>query len=324
MRNLTSLVQQSSPSSDQLLSDGAKFIKENFGAGTFEKVSQNIGINPINNTESMSASDMNRSGLSANSGQQVDTEHKVKLTCSQFDAPEYSGPEASVGFVSSPISYRIVEFDNTPSVSESNTVQYEPIAAPHMPMAFQKYKGTDSITYTIDAVLTARNSAEAFRNYIFCLNLKAWTKPFFGKKQMNADGSRGKLGAPPPVLKFSGYRGLIDVPVVITKLDIPKPNDCDWINTGYNNIPFPTVLKINIGLIEIYSADQINEFDLSIFRLTGGSSDSSQSPTPMPSTSGIADPTSVGRAPLETPNERWDYLYGAELKPWEFGKPEFK
>jgi hypothetical protein len=156
------------------------------------------------------------------------------------------------------------------------------------------------------------------------LNLKAWTKPFFGKKQMNADGSRGKLGAPPPVLKFSGYRGLIDVPVVITKLDIPKPNDCDWINTGYNNIPFPTVLKINIGLIEIYSADQINEFDLSIFRLTGGSSDSSQSPTPMPSTSGIADPTSVGRAPLETPNERWDYLYGAELKPWEFGKPEFK
>jgi hypothetical protein len=324
MRKLTSMVPQTSASEEQLLSDGAAFIKKNFGAGTFQKAADNVGITTQSNGTPTSARDLNKMGVSENSKMPTDTNHKVKLTCSQFDAPDYNGPSAEVAFVSSPLSYRLVEFDNTPNISESNTVQYEPLAAPHMPAAFQKYKGTDSITYTIDAVLTCRNSNEAFRNYIFCLNLKAWTKPFFGTKQMNADGSRGKLGAPPPILQFTGYRGMIDVPVVITKLDIPKPNDCDWINTGYNNIPFPTVLKINIGLIEVFSADQINDFDLSTFRLSGSPSSNTTSSTPNPSTSGIPDPTSIGRQPIETPNERWEYLYGAELKPWELGRPEFK
>jgi hypothetical protein len=27
---------------------------------------------------------------------------------------------------------------------------------------------------------------------------------------------------------------------------------------------------------------------------------------------------------FKTLNERWEYLYGAELKPWELGRPEFK
>lgn len=324
MRDLNSFLEQNTPSSSQILSDGAGFLKNTFGSGTFDKLSDNINIETSSSGTGMSASEMNAAGVSANSGSMNDTSHKVKLECSEYDAPEYSGPEASVGFVSSPLSYRIVEFDNTPSISESNTVSYEPIAAPHMPMAIQKYKGTDSITYTIDALLTARNSNEAFRNYIFCLNLRAWTKPFFGIKQMNSDGSRGKLGAPPPVLKFSGYRGMIDTPVVITKLDFPFPNDCDWINIGYNNIPFPTVIKVNISVLEIYSPDQINDFDLGKYRLFSSSSSTTSSQTPAPTTSGIADPTSGGRAAIETPNERWEYLYGSELRPWELGKPEFK
>lgn len=325
MRNLSSLVPQNSPASSQILQDGAKFLSDNFGSNTFSKAAGNISLQPQQQNQSLSAAQMNQAGMSENSKSPNDTFHKVKLTCSDFDAPEYSGNPADVGFVASPLSYRIVEFDNTPSISESNSVQYEPIAAPHMPTAFQKYKGTDSVTYSVEAILTARNSNEAFRNYIFCMNLRAWTKPFFGIKQMNQDGSRGKLGAPPPVLKFTGYRGLIDVPVVITKLDIPKPNDCDWINTGYNNIPFPTVLKISISLVEIYSADQINDFDLSVYRI-GEQTTSSQdgSAIPEPSTSGISDPTSMGRQPIEKMNERWEYLYGAELRPWELGKPEFK
>ena len=319
MRGLSSLVPQNSPASDQLLAEGAKFLRNNFPQGSFDKVSENIGINSSSNNQTMSAAGLNQAGMSMNSGQQTNTEHKVKLTCSQYDAPEYSGPSSQVGFVASDLSYRIVEFDNMPSISESNTVQYEPIAAPHMPVAFQKYKGTDSITYTIDALFTARNSSEAFRNYVFCLNLKAWTKPFFGVKQMGGDGSRGKLGAPPPVLKFSGFRGLIDVPVVITKLDIPKPNDCDWINTGYNNIPFPTVLKVSIGIIEIYSADQINDFDLSIYRLTGGGEQHSSSTTPAPTTSGIFDPTSAGRQ-LAGGRQLSDMI-GSQLPAWGLGLP---
>lgn len=324
MRNLSSLVPYNAPETSQILTDGANFLKNNFGSNTFDKAASNIRIQQPSSPQTLSASQLNEAGMSENSKQPNDAEHKVRLTCSEFDAPEYTGPSSEVGFVASPLSYRIVEFDNMPAITESNTVQYEPIAAPHMPMSFQKYKGTDSVTYSLEVVFTARNSNEAFRNFVFCNNLRAWTKPFFGIKQMNADGSRGKLGAPPPVLNFSGYRGLINVPVVITKLDIPKPNDCDWINTGYNNIPFPTVLKVSISLTEIFSADQINDFDLSVFRLSSTDQPSSTTSIPEPSTSGISDPTSIGRQPIEQPNERWEYLYGGELRPWELGKPEFK
>lgn len=327
MRNLNSFLGGSYnlPSSSQLLSEGANFASS-FGAENFSKLSDNFSIANNAASESLSAAQLNTAGMSANSGGAVDTEHKVKLTASQFDTPEYGGQNPSVGFVASPLSYRLVEFDNMPTITESIAVQYEAIAPPHMPVAFQKYKGTDSITYSIDALFTARNTAEAFRNYVFCMNLRAWTKPFFGKKQMAANGSRGKLGAPPPVLNFSGYRGTINVPVVITKLDIPKPNDCDWINTGYNNIPFPTVLKVTLSLVEIYSADQINDFDLNVFRvgLEGQGQSNSPSQTAAPATSGVKDPTSGGRSAVETPDERWNYLYPGELKPWELGKPEYK
>lgn len=324
MRNLSSLVPYNAPETSQILTDGANFLKNNFGSDTFDKAASNITLQQPSSPQTLSASQLNQAGMSENSKQPNDAEHKVRLTCSQFDAPEYTGPSSEVGFVASPLSYRIVEFDNMPAITESNTVQYEHIAAPHMPMAFQKYKGTDSVTYSLEVVFTARNSNEAFRNFVFCNNLRAWTKPFFGIKQMNADGSRGKLGAPPPVLNFSGYRGLINVPVVITKLDIPKPNDCDWINTGYNNVPFPTVLKVSISLTEIFSADQINDFDLSVYRLSSTDQPNSNKSIPEPSTSGISDPTSIGRQPIEQPNERWEYLYGGELRPWELGKPEFK
>jgi hypothetical protein len=326
MRNLESFAYGAIlPSNSAIAGEGDQFI-ESFDFKDFTKKSDNMIIEEKPGADSLSAAQLNAAGASKNSAAPADTEHKVKLVASQYDAPEYGGSQPSVGYIASPLSYRIVEFDNMPSITESNTVQYEPIAPPHMPMAFQKYKGTDSVTYSIDALFTARNTAEAYRNYVFCMNLRAWTKPFFGNKQKNADGSRGKLGAPPPVLKFSGYRGSLDVPVVITKLDIPKPNDCDWINTGYNNIPFPTVLKVTISLTEIYSGDQINAFDLNIFRVGGGSPSSPASPnsTPSPTTSGVKDPTSTGRGAIETPNERWNHLYGAELKPWEIGKPEYK
>ena len=329
MRNLSDLVGVESIYS---LQDGASKINEgiktsisSFG-GNFSKLGNSIGLTKQEKQEP-TASELNKSGVGVDAKSAADTSHKVKLECSMFDAPSYDGPSALVGYMATDISYRVVEFDNSPTISESRAVVYEAITAPHMPMSFQKYKHTESTVYTIDVELTCRNSNEAFRNYIFCMNLRAWTKPFFGIKQMNADGSRGKLGAPPPVLRFTGYRGLIDVPVVITRLDIPEPNDCDWIDTGYNKIPFPTVLKIQISLTETFSADEINDFDLSQFRLNKNtnSQQTVDKPTSVPKTSGIEDPSNiVGRRAIETPDERWNYQYPGELRPWELGKPEFK
>lgn len=328
MKNLSDLTQNVNytvPSEEQTLAEGANYLKSLGNNGNISKLSQNIGIQKNVETTPISASQLNKSGIAetaSSAGTSLD--HKVKLEAIDANPPTYIGHQSRLAFMASDISYKIVEFDNMPRVTKSIGVTYEPIDPPHLPAPFQKYKKTDAVTYTIEAVLTSRTSEEAFRNYVFCLNLESWSKPFFGRHQMNADGSRGKLGAPPPVLKLTGYRGLLDVPVVLTHVDIPKPNDCDWIDTGFNSIPFPTVLQISVSLTETYSADQINAFDLSIYRLGGVStipSADTLKQNSIPTTSGIRDPSSIGPKNVENPpNDQ----YPGDLKPWEFGRPEFK
>jgi hypothetical protein len=203
------------------------------------------------------------------------TSHKVKLEASVADG-ESIAIQNSVNFVHEPLMERVVEFDAMPEVQEIHSAEYEALAAPQMPLEFQKYKGTKSIQWQINGTFTCRTRNEAARNYIYLNNLRGWTKPYFGeeqRKQFGGDnGNRGKLGAPPPVLKFSGWRGLVGpVPVVVTSLNWNWPKDCDWIPTGMfdpdgKEIPFPTVMNINIALVESFSPEQVNAFDLVAFR----------------------------------------------------------
>jgi hypothetical protein len=93
--------------------------------------------------------------------------------------------------------------------------------------------------------------------------------PFFGDKQKSQ--FQGKLGAPPPVLTFSGWRGLVgEVPVILSQLSWSWPKDCDWIPTGImhngEEVPFPTVMIVSVNLIESFSPEQMNAFDLVSFR----------------------------------------------------------
>jgi hypothetical protein len=78
-----------------------------------------------------------------------------------------------------------------------------------------------------------------------------------------------KIGAPPPVLQFSGWRqGMIaPIPTVITSLTWTFPQDVDYIparslDGSGKLIPFPTVLRVSIQLVESFSAEQFNGFDL--------------------------------------------------------------
>lgn len=202
------------------------------------------------------------------------TSHKVKLIASAADG-ESIAIQNSVNFPVEPLMERVVEFDIMPEVSEIHSVEYEPISAPQMPLEFQKYKGTKSIQWQINGTFTCRTRGEAFRNFVYMNNLRGWTKPYFGEKQrtqFSDGGSRGKLGAPPPVLRFSGWRGLVgEVPVVVTGLNWNWPKDCDWLPTGITDqegkeIPFPTVMTVNIQLVESYAPNQVNAFDLVAFR----------------------------------------------------------
>ncbi len=175
-----------------------------------------------------------------------------------------------------------VIFEIMPEVVESRTVEYEAVAPPQHPAAFQKYRGTSSTQWTVNATLTCRNTEEATENLRIINVLRGWTMPFFGAK--TAATYPNKLGAPPPVLEFSGWRNQMvgPVQVVITSLNWNFPQDVDYIPAeGFDRnldsagprlerngqlIPFPTVIKIAIQLVESFSTDQLNGFDLAEFR----------------------------------------------------------
>lgn len=200
--------------------------------------------------------------------------HKVKLVSSAGDG-ETLQVSRDVNFPVEQLSQRTVEFDVMPEVQEMHSTEYEPVSTPHMPTEFQKYRGTKATTWQINGTFICRTRAEAYRNYVYLNNLRSWTKPYFGEKQrlqFDGGGERGKLGAPPPVLKFSGWRGLAgEVPVVINQLSWNFPKDCDWIPCGVfdsegKEVPFPTVMTVNVSMVESFSPDQVNGFDLVAFR----------------------------------------------------------
>ena len=174
-----------------------------------------------------------------------------------------------------------VVFEIMPSIVENRNVQYEPVAPPQFPGAFQKYRGTDSTTWTINATLAARTSIEARDNYKYLQTLRGWTMPFFGHGTASSTKYKSKLGAPPPVLKFRALRkGIIEqVPVVITSLNWDWPRDVDYLQVAadgatvvdQNNdskltdIPFPAVMQVAISLVESFSISEFNGFNLEQF-----------------------------------------------------------
>lgn len=215
-------------------------------------------LNPIPGLASAAANINTASGTAAqinlNNGSNTGstTSHKVMLVATDADGGSR------------------VEFDNMPEVNEVRTAEYEAISAPQMPGEFQKFRGTKSTQWTIVGTFIARTREEAKRNYFYLNTLRGWTMPYFGQNQ---DVFAGKVGAPPPVIKFSGWRNLVgSVPVVVTGVNWNWPKECDWLPSGVvdpesgQEIPFPTVMNVSVMLVESFSAQQFNGFDLVAFR----------------------------------------------------------
>lgn len=173
-----------------------------------------------------------------------------------------------------------IVFDVMPEVTESRSVEYEAVAPSQFIGAFQKFKGTAAVEWQVNAVLISRTSAEAYRNLTYINQLRAWSMPFFGENTRMKFPTR--LGAPPSVLKFSGWRrGMVGpVPVVITSLNWTFQQDVDYIpaipddsqssvagvEMGPNGpTPFPTVVRVQMQLRESFSTTEFNAFDLDIF-----------------------------------------------------------
>jgi hypothetical protein len=199
-------------------------------------------------TTSLSASALRETvGEPADSA--VDETHKVKLI--------------------SIVDNNSVYFENMPQIQETRRAEYEALQPPQMPGEFQKYKGTKSVQWTITATLTAATVFEASVNRDYVNLLRTWTYPYFGDAQQGT----GRLGAPPPVILFSGWRNLVgEVPTVITDLNWTWPKDVDWIPTDYIDqysgmpVPFPAVIEVTITLVESFSANQLNSINLIDYR----------------------------------------------------------
>lgn len=188
--------------------------------------------------------------LAKETGTTVESDHKVTLTEVGTDT--------------------IVIFEVLPEISENHAAEYEAVAPSQFPGAFQKYKGTTTTTWVLNAMFISRTTAEATQNYNYVNTLRGWTQPFFGKK--TGASFPHKLGAPPPVLTLKGLRGLIGpVPVVMTSLTWNWPKDVDYIATSIEGtdgkpIPWPTVISLPINLVESYSIDQFDNFSLADYR----------------------------------------------------------
>lgn len=164
-----------------------------------------------------------------------------------------------------------VVFNVMPQLVEAHQVEYEAVAPSQFPGAFQKYKGTASVVWTLNATFIARTSDEAELNKQYLDTLRGWTEGYFGG--YTGRDYPGYLGAPPPVLDLFGFRGLIGtVPVVITSLNWDWPKDVDWLPTltkseyDDNYVPFPAVLNVAINMVESYSINQFNSFSLADYR----------------------------------------------------------
>jgi hypothetical protein len=188
-----------------------------------------------------------------------------------------------------------VEFNILPEIVENRSVAYEEVQPPQFPGAFQKYKGTASTQWSVNAIFVCRTTNEATINLMYVNRLRGWTMPFFGERIAESANFRDRLGAPPPVLTLHGLRTNMigPVPVVITSLNWNWPRDVDYIPaykitdagvsasgvdlTGFPQVhsgaddsatvPFPAVISIAIQLVESRSIAEFNGFNLAAFRV---------------------------------------------------------
>jgi hypothetical protein len=180
-----------------------------------------------------------------------------------------------------------VIFRVLPEIVENRSVEYEAVQPPQFPGAFQKYKGTASVQWSVNAIFVCRTTDEATENLKYLNRLRGWTMPYFGEMMATTEKFKAKVGAPPPVLKFQGLRTNIigPVPVVITSLNWNWPRDVDYIparklsapdydsmaiepdeDSGDPTVPFPAVMSVAIQLVESFSISEFNAFDLAAYR----------------------------------------------------------
>jgi len=197
-----------------------------------------------------------------------------------------------------------VYFNVTPDLNETRSVNYSIIEPAHAPGTIAAFKNTSSRIFTIsNAKLIARTQGEAQRNLHYLQYLRSWTTPRFGTMTLDerqrilrsyqhqdleyADDQGGYdqvidngeygtelIGAPPAVIYLTAHshetnkstlQNIVKVPTVIQSLSINYPSDVDYIPST-TNIPVPTIMTVDITLMETHSPGEYQTFSLGAFR----------------------------------------------------------
>lgn len=150
----------------------------------------------------------------------------------------------------------------TPSVVISNSANYNAIKPVHSNYPFYAYQNSSTDNIAITGDFTVEKEYEA-TYYIAAIHyLRAVTKMSYGTTSANA-------GAPPPVVKLSGYGKHVfnDVPVVVTSFSTELPMDVDYISGTVANVTskVPTRSTITVQVQPLYSRKTIESFNLNDF-----------------------------------------------------------
>lgn len=209
--------------------------------------------------------------------------------------PIISDYRVSLARAASVNSLERVVFTTTPSLREERQVDYKPISPVQAPGEIYQYAYTRSRTFSIEAKLVSRSVNEATRNLTYIQYLRSWAMPVFGTVKGNASVGEKTLGTPPAVLFLTAYStgkpksgqqdksvttpalgtgeytnpsygsNLYKIPVIITHLSIPFPEDVDYIPT-LNNYPIPMITTVSISLAETHSPNKYSSFNLQDFK----------------------------------------------------------
>lgn len=172
-----------------------------------------------------------------------------------------------------------VVFKSSPTnITESRNAVYRPMDVTHLPGNYQIYSHTMPRTWNLTIKLFSRNGIEAEENLATLTTLKSWLLPYFGQSKTSGVGegmnnsaySAELLGAPPDILRFtaysdptkSGLANINNVPCIMTQVDSNYPDDVDYIQCSSSKVPFPTIISVNIMLMEVHSPNEFKKFNI--------------------------------------------------------------
>jgi hypothetical protein len=179
--------------------------------------------------------------------------------------------------------HRGVIFPYTPEIVVQHIVNYASIRLTHSNYPYQAYENSEISPITITGDFTAQTKREA--DYVLaCIYFfRSVTKMFFGQ-----DTYPVKAGNPPPLVYLNGYGEKIfkNTPCVVTQFQYTMPSEVDYIETTSTgqaesaeakqslasdsigiSTRIPTVTKLSVTLIPVYSKRNISEFNLEEFAL---------------------------------------------------------